>query len=68
MKQDYPEMVVKSKWDEWRNRWFLVEVPEALPHLEEPKEHPVNMSTWRNLKKKGSITLHMSFTTLNNTN
>ena len=42
-----PEMAVKSKWDEWRNRWFVVEVPEAQPHLEEPKEHPVNLLTWR---------------------
>ena len=49
VKQDYPEMVVKSKWDEWRNRWFLVEVPEALPYLNEPKEHPVNLPTWRSL-------------------
>ena len=24
VKQAYPEMVVKSKWDEWRNGWFLV--------------------------------------------
>ena len=43
VKQDYPEMAVKSKWDEWRNRWFLVGMPEALPHLEEPKKHPVNL-------------------------
>ena len=42
VKQVYPEMVVKSKWDEWRRGWFLVGVPEALPHLQEPKEHPVS--------------------------
>ena len=42
VKQAHPEMVVKSKWDEWRNGWFLVVVPEALQHLQEPTEHPVS--------------------------
>ena len=42
-------MVVKSKWDEWRNGWFLVVVPEALQHLQEPNEHPVSQELWRSL-------------------
>ena len=42
-------MVVKSKWDELRNGWFLVGVPEALQHLQEPKEHPVGQELWRSL-------------------
>ena len=23
----YPEITIKSKWEEWRAGWFLVEVP-----------------------------------------
>ena len=33
VKQFYPQMVVKSKWEEWRNSWFLVAIPEALECL-----------------------------------
>ena len=47
VKKAYPEMVVKSKWDEWRNGWFLVVIPEALQHLQEPTEHPVSQELWR---------------------
>ena len=42
-------MVVKSKWDEWRNGRFLVVLPEALQHLQEPKEQPVSQELWRSL-------------------
>ena len=46
VKQNYPYLPIKSKWDEWRQRWFLVEVLEALSLLEEPTEHPVSLETW----------------------
>ena len=47
VKQSYPEMVVKSKWDEWRNGWFLVVVSKALQQLQELKEHPESQELWR---------------------
>ena len=39
IKLAYPLMPTKSKWEEWRENWFLVEVPEALPYLAEPVEY-----------------------------
>ena len=49
IKLAYPLMETKSKWDEWRDRWFLVGVPEADSHLEEPVERPVDLDTWRSV-------------------
>ena len=34
----YPEINIKSKWEEWRAGWFLVEVPAPLPLFDEPTE------------------------------
>ena len=48
----YPDMVVKSKWEEWRNGWFLVVVPEALECLQEPKKHPESHELWRSLSQQ----------------
>ena len=48
VKQFYPKMV-KSKWEEWRNSWFLVVVSEALKCLQEPKKHPESHELWRGL-------------------
>ena len=47
IKRFYPNMVVKFKWEELRNGWFLVVVPEALQHLQGPKEHPKSQEFWR---------------------
>ena len=34
----YPEINIKSKWEEWRAGWFLVEVPAPSPLFDEPTE------------------------------
>ena len=45
IKPSYPLMKTKSRWEEWRHRWFLVEISGALPQWEEPKELPEKLET-----------------------
>ena len=47
-------MGIKSKWDEWRDRWFLVEVPVVEPQWEEPKELPKKLDSWSYLSGQDS--------------
>ena len=49
IKWAFPLMETKSRWEEWRDHWFLVGVPEADAQLEEPTERPVDLDTWRSV-------------------
>ena len=45
----YPKIVIKSKWEEWRAGWFLVEVPALSPLFQEPTELVMNEPSWTRL-------------------
>ena len=45
----YPEIVIKSKWEEWRAGWFLVEFPAPSPLFDEPTEVVTDQPSWTRL-------------------
>ena len=43
----YPEINIKSKWEEWRAGWFLVEVPAPSPLFDEPTKVATDQPSWK---------------------
>ena len=48
----YPEITIKSKWEEWRAGWFLVEVPAPSPLFDEPTEVVMGSPSWKQLSRQ----------------
>ena len=45
----YPEIIIKSMWEEWRAGWFLVELPAPSPLFDELTEFVTDQPSWTRL-------------------